>query len=103
GELGVDGGGGSAHQGAQRRAEPTAGELRRMEAAGELSYLLEDRLDLPRHPLEPLVGAPQFGRDRRLQGLKVEAERDQPLLGAVVQVALDPPPRLVAGRDDARA
>ena len=32
-----------------------------------------------------------------------ERERDQPLLRAVVEVALEPPPLVVAGRDDPRA
>ena len=33
----------------------------------------------------------------------MERDRHEPLLGAVVQVALDPPPLGIAGRDDARA
>ena len=31
-----------------------------------------------------------------------EPDRDEPLLGAVVEVALDPPSLLVRGRDDPR-
>jgi hypothetical protein len=38
-----------------------------------------------------------------LRGAELEPERHQPLLGAVVEVALDPPALFVAGRDDAGA
>ena len=40
------------------------------------------------------------GRHGRLRGPQVKHQGDQPLLGAVVQVALDPPAGLVAGGHD---
>jgi hypothetical protein len=44
----------------------------------------------------------QLGRHHALGKAELEAERDQALLGAVVQVPLDPPPGLIRGRDDSR-
>jgi hypothetical protein len=43
------------------------------------------------------------GRHRRAGHAKLQHERDQPLLSAIVQVPLDPPTRLVGGGDDPRA
>jgi hypothetical protein len=43
------------------------------------------------------------GRQRGLRRAQLQGQRDQALLGAVVQVPFDPPARLVAGRDDPRA
>ena len=40
---------------------------------------------------------------RRARQPQVQRERDEPLLGAVVEVALEPAPLVVAGLDDARA
>jgi hypothetical protein len=40
------------------------------------------------------------GRDIRLRGAHRQSERDQPLLGAVVEVSLDPAASLVRRRDD---
>jgi hypothetical protein len=42
----------------------------------------------------------QFGRNRSLRLAKVDSQRHQPLLGAVVQVAFDAAPCVVGGRDD---
>ncbi len=73
-----------------------------MDPAGELAQLLQPRLEL---------GARADEHHRRVLGAVDEAalghsqgERggDQPLLGAVVQVALDAAPRLVGGGDDPR-
>ena len=41
--------------------------------------------------------------DLRLGDTEQQRRRHEPLLGAVVQVALEPPPLLVAGSDDAGA
>ena len=43
------------------------------------------------------------GLGRRAGETQVVGEREQPLLRAVVQVALEPPPSGVAGLDDPRA
>jgi hypothetical protein len=45
----------------------------------------------------------KLGRHRGLLGAQLERQRDEPLLGAVVQVTLDPATGLVAGGDDSRA
>jgi hypothetical protein len=55
--------------------------------------------DRPSQGLHPV----QLGQLRGHGGLdqaQLEAERDQSLLGAVVQVALDPAPGVVGGGDD---
>ena len=44
-----------------------------------------------------------LGRGKRLGGSELETDRDQPLLSAVVEVALDAAPRLVGRSDHARA
>ena len=44
----------------------------------------------------------ELGRHRGLRRAQLQRQRDQPLLGAVVQVPLDPPARLVGGGDDPR-
>ena len=71
-----------------------------MQPACEIAQLLERPLQLGRGLDEQLAcllrGVRQLGqRDPKLDG-----ERDQPLLGAVVQVALEPPASLVGGTDD---
>jgi hypothetical protein len=76
-------------------------EHRGMQAAGELAQLL--------HPLGQLGagrGHERLGRrgvapDAGLDQLELEREGDEPLLGAVVQVGLEPAPLGVARRDEA--
>jgi hypothetical protein len=67
-------------------------------------------LQLLRRAVQPGRDAVQFrpefvevGRHRRLRRAQLQRQRDQPLLGAVVQVALDAAPGLVGGGDDAGA
>ena len=50
---------------------------------------------------EELGGAVRLRAELRAGELQREPEREQPLLRAVVEVALEPPPLLVAGADDA--
>ena len=45
----------------------------------------------------------QFGRHARLCGAQLKTQCDQPLLGAVVQIAFETAARVVGGRDDAGA
>ena len=56
-----------------------------------------------RHCSTPPPARPDSGGTRGLGGAQLQSERDEPLLCAVVQVALDPVSRLVGGGDDARA
>jgi hypothetical protein len=71
-----------------------------VDAARELAQLLDRPVQLVGDPADlPL----QLGQLRGHGGLgqaQLEAERDQSLLGAVVQVALDPAPGVVGGGDD---
>ena len=74
-----------------------------MDAAGEVAQVLERQSGF-------LAGAAhQLGRHRVALGSpllrhpQVQRQRDQALLGAVVEVALDPPALGVGGLDDARA
>ena len=73
-----------------------------MEAAGDLAQLLQHAGHLRDHALQPLSQLASPGRHVRLRGPQLQGKRDQPLLGAVVQVALDPPARLVGGGHDPR-
>ena len=50
--------------------------------------------------LRPRLG--ELGRHRGLSSAKVQHQRHQPLLDAVVQIAFDPAAGLVAGGDDPR-
>ena len=70
-----------------------------MNALGELAELLDggrELVDRTRERLVP-VDVPALGV------AQVEQKRDQPLLRAVVKIALEPPPGVVGGRDDARS
>src|SRR4029453_419699 len=95
-------GGAALGQRRQRRAEAGLAEDHRVDAPGELAQLgdgqpqllgrlVERRRQLP-------VGA---GRDLRAGDPEGERQIHQPLLGAVVQVALDPAALGVAELDDA--
>ena len=73
-----------------------------MDATGQLTELLERQRQLGGAVVEEL--ADHLGPVGHVAGeAEVERERDEPLLRAVVQVALDAAPRLVAGLDDADA
>src|SRR5262245_29567378 len=70
-----------------------------MDALGELAQLLDRRRELAdRFPERRIRVVPAA-----LRVAKLQQERDQPLLCAVVQVALEATPRVVGGGDDARA
>jgi hypothetical protein len=83
--------------------QPAVGEHGRVDPAGELAQLLERTRELllrgGDHLARPVGGL----ADLVLGDPKGEAERDEALLGAVVQVALQPPPLLHAGLHDPRA
>jgi hypothetical protein len=71
-----------------------------VDAAGQLAQLFERALQ----PLGELVDERPGVRvvDARLEQPQLEGERDELLLRAVVQVALDAAARLVGRRDDAQ-
>ena len=98
----LDGDGAAAGECVQRRSQPALGQQHRVDAAGQLAQLVQragrladQRVQLRRQ----LVG---LGRHRRLRRAQAQGEGDQPLLGAVVQVALDAAPGVVGGGDDPR-
>ena len=72
-----------------------------MDSPGELPQLLERLLELPMRGLE-LAGSLGVTVQPRTKQPEPQRERDEPLLGAVVEVALESPARRVAGIDDAR-
>ena len=86
---------------ADGRREAAVGEGGGVDPAGERAKLPEAVLELSVRVVEQLrelrvrIGAPVRAPER-------EAEGHEPLLGPVVQVALDPPPLLVGRLDDPR-
>ncbi len=91
---------GLACQRLKRGAQSSLGQDRRVNPAGDLSHLLgraDQTIDDVRHLLLQRV---QFGWHRCLRRAQRESQRDQPLLGAVVQIAFETPPRKVARGHD---
>jgi hypothetical protein len=91
------------HQRAQRRCQAAVGQDGRVDPARKLAQLggrsrqLDDRLVQRR---QRDIGLPVH--QARARDLKHEPEVDEPLLRAVVQIALDPPALGIRRRDDAR-
>ena len=73
-----------------------------MKAARDLAELLERRRDLAPRDCEALLRV-RVAVELLLEQAQLERERDQPLLCAVVQVALQPLALALAGLDDPRA
>ena len=80
----------------ERRREPGV-ELRRPDSAGELLELADSDGDLRNRAVDRLRRAVSARAQLVLRVAQREPDRDQPLLGSVVQVALEPPPLLIAG------
>src|SRR5829696_1686758 len=95
--------GGPSRHGQQRLDEPLVGEQRRIDAMRQLPKLLE----CPVHLLlerTKAIGALFWIASHQLLGeLELDAERYEPLLGSVVEVALEATPFALRGRCDARA
>jgi hypothetical protein len=73
-----------------------------VDPAGELAQLVQGGAELGVRLGEEVGGAVCVRAELRAGELEREAEREQPLLGAAVEVALEPSPLLIAGTDDAR-
>src|SRR6185437_3182965 len=86
----------------ERRVEPAVAEHRGMNAARELAQLLQGVGELLARGADDLRGPRGIGVDPREREPERQGERDEALLSAVVQVPLEPSPRLVGGDDDAR-
>ena len=74
-----------------------------MDAAGQLAQLRQRLGQLRARGAHEQLGLRRVAADLPLDQRELQRQRDQPLLGAVVQVALDAPPLRVGGRDDALA
>ena len=94
---------GAAGEPAQRRREAAVAEHDGVDAAGQLAQLGGRRRELGHRLVEQLAGHLRVGVELAARQAQVHGERHQPLLGAVVEVALDPAPLGVAGVDDAGA
>ena len=75
-------------------------EHRRVEAPSQLAELAQREGELVAARRHELLRR-RVGADVALQQAQLQRDRDEALLGAVVEVALEPPPLGVAGRDDA--
>ena len=98
----LDRDGRAARQVGQRGGEPLV-EPRRPDAGGDRAQVGDRGRDLVDGGVERGLEHPRLARQRALQPAQHDAERDEPLLRAVVQVALDPAALLVAGLGDPRA
>ena len=83
------------------RGRQTGVELGRREPERELAQLVDRDRDLRDGLVERAAGALRgLRRELVLRVAERQADRDEPLLRAVVQVTLDPATLLVRGRDD---
>src|SRR5213078_2065116 len=74
-----------------------------MDPAGQLAQLVEGELELLLRPFDELERAPVLLRKAVAGESQREGERDEPLLGAVVEVALEAPPFLVLRPEEPHA
>ena len=88
----------------ERGAQAAVGEHRRVDAARELAQLLQRERELLRRVRRgSRRRAPGSERELALREAERERERDEPLLRAVVQVPLEPPPLGVGRLDEPHA
>ena len=74
-----------------------------MDAARELAQLLERQCELGARAVEDLRGVARIRRELRLREAQRQRQRDESLLRAVVEVALQPASLSGLGPDDAGA
>ena len=72
-----------------------------MNAAGDLTQLVRDACQPSGDPRQRALELAELWRQRRLHRAQLQAERDEPLPDAVLQIALDLPSRIVGSRHDA--
>ena len=85
------------HRGAMRErlergVEPAVAEHCRVDAARQLAQLLERRVELGRGRREQLLGLAGRSRQPGARHPQLQRHRHEPLLGSVVEVALEPAP-----------
>ena len=88
---------------AQRLLQSAVHQQRRVDAVREVAQLLHRVLQVVTDLLEDLLRGVGIGVGELTRQIHVDGQRDQVLLRAVVQVALDGTALRVAGFDDARA
>ena len=86
----------------ERRRQPALGEDRRMQAAGELAQLLHRHVELPPRAGDELLGPVGVGAELVLEHAELDRERDETLLRAVVEVALEAAALVQSGLEDAK-
>ena len=94
---------GAVARGAQRVREPAVHEQRRVDAVREVAQLLHRLLEVGRDLVEHLLGGVGIGVGELACEPGAHRERDEVLLRAVVEVALDAAALEVGGLDDAGA
>ena len=87
----------------ERGREPALGEQRRVDAVGQLAQLRERERERFAGLAHERSGRRRLARELCLEQPERHRDRDEPLLGAVVEVALDPPPLGVGRLDQPRA
>jgi hypothetical protein len=87
----------------ERRRQPAVGEDRGMDAARQVAQLLQREVGLLPRAADQLHGGRVAVRGALLGHAQVQGERHEPLLSAVVEVALDAPALVVRRGDDPRA
>src|SRR5215207_11210117 len=101
-EVELDWHGGATGHGRERGLETAIGEDAGMDAASELAELLECGIELCARDGQ-LVRSRAVRFQARLETSEAERKRDEPLLGAIVEVAFDASPRRVRSLDDPRS
>ena len=87
----------------ERRGQPLVGEERRIDPAGQVSQVLERRLRILMDVAEQGHALARIALRDLLRESRFDGEGDELLLGAVVEVALDPPPLLILRRHQSLA
>jgi hypothetical protein len=101
-QVEADGDGGAVGQHLEGLVEPAPGEAGRVDAAGELTELVQRTAEPDGHSVQLGRQVAVVGWYGGLDGPQLERQRDQLLLSAIVQVTLDAAAGGVAGGHDPR-
>jgi hypothetical protein len=74
-----------------------------MNPSRQLPQVVQDAVQTLRRPRQLRSRLSRVGKLRGLRSSQLQHQRHQPLLDAVVQIALDPAAALIRGGDDPRA
>src|ERR1039457_1397377 len=92
----------TAAQRSERPLQATLRQDRGVNPVGDLPQLVRNARQPLGNARERALELVELRGLRRLRRAQLQPARDEPLLDAVVQIALDPPPRLIRGGDDPR-